>query len=70
MRRFGVPGHLAIDLVDPNNWIGSPVRAAKDGILHYASDSKVYCPDINKTIGKGAVIDHGGGEKTIYWHLR
>ncbi|NBO23288.1 hypothetical protein EBU94_08130, partial [bacterium] len=36
MRRFGVPGHLAIDLIDPTNWIGSPVRASKDGILHYA----------------------------------
>jgi len=70
MRRFGVPGHLAIDIVDPNNWIGSPIRAAKDGVLHYASDARVYCPDINNSIGKGAVIDHGGGEKTIYWHLK
>jgi peptidoglycan hydrolase CwlO-like protein len=70
MRRFGVPGHLALDIVDPNNWIGSPIRAAKDGVLHFASDAKVYCPDINNSIGKGAVIDHGGGEKTIYWHLR
>jgi peptidoglycan hydrolase CwlO-like protein len=70
MRRFGVPGHLALDIVDSSNWIGSPIRAAKDGVLHYASDSKVYCPDINNSIGKGAVIDHGGGEKTIYWHLR
>lgn len=70
MRRFGVPGHLALDLVDPTNWIGSPIRAAKDGVVHYASDAKVYCPDINNSIGKGAIIDHGGGEKTIYWHLR
>lgn len=70
MRRFGVPGHLAIDFIDPNNWIGSPIRAAKDGVVHYASDARVYCPDINNSIGKGAVIDHGGGEKTIYWHLR
>lgn len=70
MRRFGVPGHLAIDFIDPSNWIGSPVRASKDGIVHYASDARVYCPDINNSIGKGAVIDHGGGEKTIYWHLR
>jgi len=70
MRRFGVPGHLALDIVDPNNWIGSPILAAKDGVLHFANDAKVYCPDINNSIGKGAVIDHGGGEKTIYWHLR
>lgn len=70
MRRFGVPGHLAMDIIDPSLWIGSPVRAARDGVLHYASDSKVYCPDINNTIGKGAVIDHGNGEKTLYWHLK
>lgn len=70
MRRFGVPGHLAIDLIDPTNWIGSPVRASKDGILHYATDGKVYCPDINNSIGKGAIIDHGNGEKTLYWHLK
>lgn len=70
MRRFGVPGHLAIDLIDPTNWIGSPIRASKDGILHYATDGKVYCPDINNSIGKGAIIDHGNGEKTLYWHLK
>jgi peptidoglycan hydrolase CwlO-like protein len=70
MRRFGVPGHLALDIVDPNIWIGSPIKASKDGVLHYANDAKIYCPDINNSIGKGAVIDHGGGEKTIYWHLR
>ena len=70
MRRFGIPGHLAIDMVDTSLYIGSPVRAARDGILHYASDTKVYCPDINNTIGKGAVVDHGNGEKTLYWHLR
>jgi len=70
MRRFGVPGHLAIDIVDPGSYMGSPVRAARDGVLHYASDSRIYCPDINNTIGRGAIIDHGGGEKTIYWHLK
>jgi len=70
MRRFGVAGHLAMDMIDPSVWIGSPIRAAKDGVIHYASDSRVYCPDINNTIGKGAVIDHGNGEKTLYWHLK
>lgn len=70
MRRFGTPGHNAIDMVDPNIWSGSAVRAAKDGVLHYVTDAKVYCPDINNTIGKGAIVDHGNGEKTIYWHLK
>jgi septal ring factor EnvC (AmiA/AmiB activator) len=70
MRRFGVPGHLAIDIVDPASWVGSPIRASADGVLHFAQDARVYCPDINNTIGKGAVIDHGNGQKTIYWHLK
>ena len=70
MRRFGVPGHNAIDMVDASTWVGAPVRAAADGIVHYVSDAKVYCPDINNTIGKGAIVDHGGGAKSIYWHLR
>jgi peptidoglycan hydrolase CwlO-like protein len=70
MRRFGIPGHNAIDMVDSGSWIGSPIRAAKDGVLHYATDSRVYCPDINNSIGKGAIIDHGNGIKTIYWHMQ
>ena len=70
MRRFGIPGHNAIDMVDSGSWIGSPIRAAKDGVLHYATDSRVYCPDINNSIGKGAIIDHGNGIKTIYWHMK
>lgn len=70
MRRFGTPGHNAMDMIDPNFWSGSSIRAAKDGVLHYVTDAKVYCPDINNTIGKGAIIDHGNGEKTIYWHLK
>lgn len=70
MRRFGVPGHNALDMVDPGRYIGSPIRAAKAGVLHYATDSGVLCRDINNSIGKGAIIDHGNGEKTIYWHLR
>lgn len=70
MRRFGIPGHLALDIIDPSIWIGSAIRAAKDGVLHFAQDARVYCPDINNSIGKGAIIDHGNGEKTIYWHLK
>ena len=70
MRRFGVPGHLALDLVDTTAWIGGAIRASKDGVVHYTQDSRVYCPDINNSIGKGAVVDHGNGEKTLYWHLR
>lgn len=70
MRRFGVPGHNALDLIDPSRYIGSPIRAAKAGTIHYATDSGVLCRDINNSVGKGAIIDHGNGEKTIYWHLK
>lgn len=74
MQLFGIPGHDAIDLVSGQCYgsacEGAPIKAAKDGQLYYAQDSKVYCPSWNNSIGKGAIIDHGDGERTIYWHLK
>ncbi|MBI2620725.1 peptidoglycan DD-metalloendopeptidase family protein [candidate division WWE3 bacterium] len=70
MNNFGVSGHDAIDIISKSQWSGAPIRAARDGNLYYAQDSKVYCPWLNNSIGKGAIIDHGDGERTIYWHLR
>lgn len=70
MRRFGTPGHNAIDLVDSDSYSGAPIHAARDGILHYVTDARIYCPDINNTLGKGAIIDHGNGQKTLYWHMK
>jgi len=72
MRNFGIPGHDALDIAVSGcpGCGGAPVMAARDGNLYYAQDSKVYCPWLNNSIGKGAIIDHGDGERTIYWHLR
>ncbi|MFZ5424550.1 MAG: murein hydrolase activator EnvC family protein [Patescibacteria group bacterium] len=74
MNNFGIPGHDALDLVSGQCYgsacAGAPIRAAKDGELYYAKDAKVYCPRLNNSIGKGAIIDHGDGERTIYWHLQ
>ncbi len=70
MNNFGIPGHDALDIVSKSQWSGAPVKAAKDGVLYYAQDAKVYCPWLNNSIGKGAIIDHGDGERTIYWHLQ
>lgn len=70
MNNFGIPGHDAIDIISKTQWSGAPIKAAKSGTLYYAQDAKVYCPWINNSLGKGAIIDHGGGERTIYWHLK
>jgi septal ring factor EnvC (AmiA/AmiB activator) len=70
MNNFGVPGHDAVDFISTSQYSGAPIRAAKDGKVYYATDSKVYCPWLNGSLGKGAIIDHGDGERTIYWHLQ
>jgi len=70
MNNFGIPGHDALDIISTTQWSGAPVKAAKDGILYYAQDDMVYCPWLNGSLGKGAIIDHGDGERTIYWHLQ
>lgn len=70
MNNFGIPGHDAIDIISRSQWSGAPIKAARDGKLYYKQDSKVYCPSINNSFGRGAVIDHGDGEKTVYWHMQ
>lgn len=70
MRNFGLPGHDAIDIISTSQWSGAPVKAAKDGIMYKVKDEKIYCPWINNSYGNGVIIDHGDGEKTIYWHLK
>lgn len=70
MNNFGIPGHDAIDIAHASIWSGAPIRAARDGELYYTQDDKVYCPWLNNSLGKGAIIDHGDGERTIYWHMQ
>lgn len=65
MRNFGLPGHTAIDMT---SGFGSPIYASADGIAYAASDSQACW--LTGTVGKGVVVDHGGGLKTIYWHIK
>lgn len=58
--RFGVRGaehHDGIDIAAP---LGTPISAAAAGKVIFAGEQRGY--------GKLAVIDHGGGEATVYAH--
>lgn len=66
MQNFGLPGHNAIDMT---SGFSSPIYASADGIAYAASDSQP-CYAFTGTIGKGVIVDHGGGLKTIYWHIK
>ncbi len=65
MQHFGMPGHNAIDM---SSGFGSPIYAAADGVVYAASDSQACW--LTGTVGKGVMIEHGGGLKTIYWHIK
>ena len=65
MRNFGLPGHNAIDMTAG---FGTPIYASADGIAYAASDSQACW--LTGTVGKGVIVDHGGGLKTIYWHIK
>lgn len=66
MTIFGLPGHTGIDMT---SGFGSPIYASADGIAYAASDSTA-CVGFTNTVGKGVIVDHGSGFKTIYWHIR
>jgi murein DD-endopeptidase MepM/ murein hydrolase activator NlpD len=65
MQNFGLPGHNGIDMT---SGFGSPIYAAADGVAYAASDSRACW--LTGTVGKGVLIEHGGGLKTIYWHIK
>ncbi len=60
-------GHPAIDMTAGWN---APIYAAKSGTAYLGSDNgcPALIPGTGK--GKGIIIDHGDGTKTIYWHIR
>lgn len=71
MNNFGIPGHNAIDMITggwPNGGYGSPIYAAKDGVAFLATDASACW--LTGTVGKGIVIEHYNGWKTIYWHIK
>lgn len=66
--QLGQPGgHPAIDMT--SGW-NSPIYAAKSGTAYLGKDNG--CPTLipGTGPGKGIIIDHGDGTKTIYWHIR
>lgn len=65
LRNFGLPGHNAIDMTAG---FGAPIYASADGVAYAASDSQPCW--ITGTVGKGVIIDHGEGLKTIYWQIQ
>lgn len=66
--QLGYPGgHPAIDMTA--GW-GAPIFAARGGVAYAASDGG--CPGLipGTGPGKGIIIDHGDGTKTLYWHIQ
>jgi murein DD-endopeptidase MepM/ murein hydrolase activator NlpD len=71
MQFFGMPGHNGIDMQTgnwPNGGYGSPIYASKAGTAYLSVESSPC--SLTGTRGKGIVIDHGLGVKTIYWHIQ
>ncbi len=60
-------GHPAIDMTA--GW-GAPIYAARSGVAYLGGDSG--CPYLlpGTGRGKGIILDHGDGTKTIYWHIQ
>ncbi|OGY26284.1 MAG: hypothetical protein A2Z24_02090 [Candidatus Woykebacteria bacterium RBG_16_44_10] len=65
MNNFGMPGHNGIDMVE---YYGAPILAARDGVAYLNTDGSPCW--LTGTLGKGIVINHYNGWKTIYWHIR
>ncbi|OGY22188.1 MAG: hypothetical protein A2126_02845, partial [Candidatus Woykebacteria bacterium GWB1_45_5] len=65
MNNFGIPGHNGIDMTAG---YGAPIYAAGDGIAYLATDSSACW--LTGTVGKGIVIHHDNGWRTIYWHIK
>ena len=71
MNNFGMPGHNGIDMYTggwPNQGYGSPIYAARSGTAYLATDGSACW--LTGTVGKGIVIHHSNGWRTIYWHIR
>jgi murein DD-endopeptidase MepM/ murein hydrolase activator NlpD len=65
MKYFGMPGHNGIDMVE---YHGAPIYAAKSGVAYLATDGSAC--SFTGTVGKGIVIHHSNGWRTIYWHIQ
>jgi len=68
MKNFGIPGHNGMDLTGPAPFYGMPIRSVADGTA-YVSYDKAACA-MTGTVGKGIVVVHDNGLKTVYWHVK
>ncbi|MBP7859726.1 peptidoglycan DD-metalloendopeptidase family protein [Patescibacteria group bacterium] len=64
---YGPSGHPGWDMVKTRGG-GDPIRAARDGVAYSRLETKNCW--LTGTKGKGVVIEHSDGYKTVYWHLR
>jgi peptidoglycan hydrolase CwlO-like protein len=65
MQNFGMPGHNGIDMY---KYDGAPIYAAADGVAYLSYDSGVCW--MTGTRGKGIMITHNNGWRTMYWHIQ
>jgi len=65
MQNFGMPGHNGIDMY---KYYGTPIYAAADGVAYLSYDSSVCW--MTGTRGKGIMITHNNGWRTMYWHIQ
>ena len=65
MNNFGMPGHNGIDMA---KYYGAPIYAAESGVAYFSTDSSACW--LTGTVGKGIMIQHNNGWKTIYWHIK
>jgi peptidoglycan hydrolase CwlO-like protein len=68
MRYFGIPGHNGMDLTGPAPFYGTPIKSVADGVAYVSYDRKAC--SMTGTVGKGIIVVHGDGLKTIYWHVK
>ena len=62
---FRMRGHNGIDMVV---YHGAPIYAAESGTAYLATDGSAC--SFTGTVGKGIVIHHDNGWRTIYWHIQ
>jgi hypothetical protein len=66
----GHRGHDSVIRSFREQEIGVPIFAVLDGVVVTALDGDVDDNTSCQGGGNGVSVDHGGGHRTIYWHLR
>lgn len=64
---YGPAGHPGWDMVKTRGG-GDPIYAVRDGIAYSRLESSACW--LTGTKGKGVVVEHEDGYKSVYWHVR